>query len=230
MESSNAGEQAQQLRRQSLSALLDGECAAAELRSACAQWVQDPQQRADWHCFALIGDVMRSDDLAPTPGRDEDFLQALRSQLATEPVVLAPQPLQPPVAAELAEGLHVVQAPVRQRWLRPRAWGARTAMAGAVMAVAGVWWGVRMPSADPAAPVGLAQATPPVVAGQVIPVATPWQGGGVGTDQAPQPGGGQMLRNPDLDRYLAAHRQYAHGPALAAPGGLRQVAVTPDGQ
>ena len=36
-----------------------------------------------------------------------------------------------------------------------------------------------------------------------------------------------MVRDPELDRYLAAHRQYVQGPALAAPGGVRQVAVHP---
>jgi hypothetical protein len=39
-----------------------------------------------------------------------------------------------------------------------------------------------------------------------------------------------MDRNPELDRYLVAHRQFAQGPAFAAPGGVRQVALTPEGQ
>jgi hypothetical protein len=39
-----------------------------------------------------------------------------------------------------------------------------------------------------------------------------------------------MERNPELDRYLVAHRQFAQGPAFAAPGGVRQVALSPQGQ
>jgi sigma-E factor negative regulatory protein RseA len=41
---------------------------------------------------------------------------------------------------------------------------------------------------------------------------------------------GEMLRNPELDRYLNAHRQFAQSSALSVPGGIRQVAVTPDGR
>jgi hypothetical protein len=41
---------------------------------------------------------------------------------------------------------------------------------------------------------------------------------------------GDMLRNPELDRYLNAHRQFVQGSTLSVPGGVRQVAVTPDGQ
>jgi hypothetical protein len=41
---------------------------------------------------------------------------------------------------------------------------------------------------------------------------------------------GDMLRNPELDRYLNAHRQFGHSSTLSVPGGVRQVAVTPDGR
>ena len=45
-----------------------------------------------WHAYQLIGDVLRSEDLAAEPAADEAFLVALRARLADEPVVLAPQP------------------------------------------------------------------------------------------------------------------------------------------
>lgn len=39
-----------------------------------------------------------------------------------------------------------------------------------------------------------------------------------------------VVRSRELDQYLSAHRQFAQGPAIAAPGGLRAVAVSPDGR
>ena len=46
-----------------------------------------------WHAYHLIGDVLRSDDLASAPGRDAAFLQRLSARLDDEPAVLAPEPL-----------------------------------------------------------------------------------------------------------------------------------------
>ncbi|WP_170200680.1 sigma-E factor negative regulatory protein, partial [Ideonella azotifigens] len=73
---------------QGLSALSDGEADGRELRLSVDAWRQDPELRASWHCYALIGDVLRSDDLASAPKQDASFLTALRSKLAQEPVVL----------------------------------------------------------------------------------------------------------------------------------------------
>lgn len=73
-----------------LSALVDGEAQA--LDRGCAQWRDEPSARQDWHAWHLIGDVMRSEELATTPQRDAAFLQGLRARLAHEPVVLAPSP------------------------------------------------------------------------------------------------------------------------------------------
>jgi sigma-E factor negative regulatory protein RseA len=77
-------------RRTWMSALADGEAQA--LDEGCAQWRDDPLARQDWHAWHLIGDVMRSEELATTPQRDAAFLQGLRARLAHEPVVLAPTP------------------------------------------------------------------------------------------------------------------------------------------
>jgi len=42
---------------------------------------------------------------------------------------------------------------------------------------------------------------------------------------------GGLIRNAELDRYLAAHRQYSNASALAAPGGLvRSTAVAAPGR
>src|SRR5688500_8447097 len=76
---------------ENLSALTDGELDSAAAARACARWRDDPSQRSAWHAYQLIGDVLRSDDLASTARRDAAFLAALRTRLAAEPVVLAPE-------------------------------------------------------------------------------------------------------------------------------------------
>ncbi|HNK20223.1 MAG TPA: sigma-E factor negative regulatory protein, partial [Piscinibacter sp.] len=75
-----------------LSALVDGEAADDDVKQACVDWRGDAKARQSWHAYQLIGDVLRSDDLASAAGRDEAFLRRLRARLADEPVVLAPQP------------------------------------------------------------------------------------------------------------------------------------------
>jgi sigma-E factor negative regulatory protein RseA len=103
--------------RQWLSDLADGRLDGEPLARRCADWAADPEARRAWHAYHLIGDVLRSDDLANAPTRDAALLAAVKARLATEPVLLAP--------ARTRAGL-------RRVWLRPM-----VAAAGFV-AVAGV--------------------------------------------------------------------------------------------
>lgn len=99
-----------------LSALADGDAAA--LPQACQLWRDDAQARRTWHAYHLIGDVMRSDELARPAAGDAAFLAALRERLTQEPVVLAPSA---PVVAS-----------------RRSAWRWPTAVAAGFVAVAGL--------------------------------------------------------------------------------------------
>src|SRR5215813_5291888 len=74
-----------------LSALSDGELDTPGVAHACTLWRDDPVIRSAWHAYHLIGDVLRSDDLAGRPAHDVAFVASLRTRLATEPVVLAPE-------------------------------------------------------------------------------------------------------------------------------------------
>src|SRR5690349_16452555 len=103
-----------------LSALADGEVDGATAGAACAAWKSDAELRRTWHAWHLIGDVLRSEDLASSAGRDQRFLLALRERLAVEPVVLAPEPLP--------------QAPASRRGGR---WMLPSAVAAGFMLVAG---------------------------------------------------------------------------------------------
>ena len=75
--------------RQVLSSLMDCDLAPDQLPQVVASWQQDAEQRATWHCYHLIGDVLRSEELARPASRDAAMLLALRARLADEPVPLA---------------------------------------------------------------------------------------------------------------------------------------------
>ncbi len=201
----------QQAQRQALSAMLDGDAADVDL--ACRAWREDSQSRADWHVYHLIGEVMRSDDTRAEPQRDAQFLRRLRARLAAEPVVLAPGAAAP--------------HPERTPWAR-RAWAAPGAVAAGFLAVAGlvVVAGVAVPVDMPQD--NSARATGTVSSGGLVSA----QAGTAAASAVPVPlGDGVLIRNAELDRYLAAHKQYSSTSVLAVPGGaVRNAAATAPGR
>ncbi len=214
--------QAQQL---ALSALLDGDASQAE--RAVAAWRDDPAARADWHAYQVIGEAMRSDDVSCRAHHDAAFLASVRARLAVEPVVLAPAALAAPQAASST-------APVRQAGWRT-AWAAPMAVAAGFIAVAGVLVVTRV-----AAPGGVAPESASALASG-SGVAPPLALGGLQAvssgnllrpsaqvgQAASTSASGALIRNADLDRYLAAHRQYSATSSLSVPGGAaRNVTVT----
>jgi sigma-E factor negative regulatory protein RseA len=80
-----------------LSACADGDAQAVV--PACQLWRDDAGARQTWHRYQLIGDVMRSDELASAPARDAAFLARLLVRLAAEPVALAPAARRAPETA-----------------------------------------------------------------------------------------------------------------------------------
>ncbi len=201
---------------QRLSALCDGEADAAEAQDSFDRWRDEPALRERWHTYQWIGDVMRSEDLATDAGHDQAFLLALRARLAAEPVVLAPSPAPMPAPATRPGRLAGLAAGGRRlRWGTPVAMAAGVVVTGALVMMN---QGGPRPSADTAAPSLLVDATP-----------APTQALAVGAASAPTPLG-DLVRDPELDRYLNAHRQLAGNAVLAVPGGVRQVAVTTSGR
>src|ERR1700712_788604 len=85
-----------------LSALMDGELDPSAVAQACGHWGTDDDARSSWHAYHLIGDVLRSDDLAEGSARDVDFMRPLRVRMSSEPVVLAPMPMSIPRPAAAA--------------------------------------------------------------------------------------------------------------------------------
>ncbi|MEO7337235.1 MAG: sigma-E factor negative regulatory protein, partial [Caldimonas sp.] len=174
--------------RERLSALVDGELPGVAVEPACLQWRDSAESRATWHAYQLIGDVLRSDDLATQPGRDSCFLVALRERLAAEPVVLAPRPLE------------TLTVPVRDRhsW----SWKTPTAVAAGFAVVAGALMLTRVPEAgaDRAAAT-LAQGVAPRAA-TTVAIATPQAAVRLEpSEPAAVVAGGEFIRDAHLDRY-----------------------------
>jgi sigma-E factor negative regulatory protein RseA len=186
-----------------LSDLVDGQASA--LHAGCAAWRDDPQARATWHTYHLIGDVLRSDDLASTPRRDRDFLAGVRARLADEPTVLAPQPLVMPAQTTAAP---------RRAWLAP------AAVAAGFMVVAGVLVVARLSAPAPEGPVLAVNPSPATGFSYARNTVT--------TPTAPSVIEGRLIRSPGLDSYLRAHREALGGVPAAVPGGLPRSIETLD--
>jgi len=193
--------------RERLSALADGELDPSGWKTSCAAWAQDPALRADWHAWHLIGDVLRSDDLASNPRHDRDFCAKLRSRLDAEPVILAAAP------ADSASRRF-------DRRARPGRWSAAGAVAAGVVLVVGTFAVVR-PGGPPTSQVALGDALASITASPLA--AAP------ATETTAQPvaivADSKVIRDAQLERYLEAHKQFAGTSALGVPSAFLRSAT-----
>jgi sigma-E factor negative regulatory protein RseA len=203
-----------------LSALVDGELYGDELSQAVA-WAEEGEGHASWQLYHLVGDVLRSPELAHHS--QHDLLSGLRAQLAHEP----PLSLQPAALEQLAPAQLPMTSAVQSLVRDPVAnasvfrWKMAAGFAS-VAAVAAMGWNLvvvpartgsqlaQAPAASQAS-VQLAQGMPgapmmsvPQTDGSVIAVAT-----GNGSEV--------ILRDPRLDELLAAHRQFGSKASLQMP-------------
>ena len=184
-------------RLEQFSALVDGEVDSISLKASCSLWQGSADARGDWHAWHLIGDVLRSNDLASDAAHDAAFLTAFRARLASEPVVLAPAPLQRETGRA-------------SRWAVPSAIAAGLLLAMGTFTVlrpgTGSIAAPALASAGSAAELVAANAAAPSFgvrdAGDVQPVTLTSQ---------------DMVRDPQLSRYLSAHKQFAGTSALGVP-------------
>jgi sigma-E factor negative regulatory protein RseA len=211
--------------RERLSALVDGEAAGEDLHSVLGAGRENARVLSvtceTWHAYHLIGDVMRSEDLAGA-GRDGAFLERLRGQLAKEPVVVAPAASAAVEAAsgpaewrQVAQGVPVAKS-------RRRSWVAPLAAAAGVMVVTGGLVAMRVnesPESAPSVASGLAQSTP-TASVEVV------------AQKAPAPeelkvvtANGTLVRDARLDQYLSAHKQFGGSSALGVPSGFLRSAT-----
>ena len=183
--------------REQLSALVDGALQGEEL-SCAFDFARQPEGRETWHLYHLVGDVLRSPELAS--GTDSrDFLSRLRQGLAAEPAPVLAAP------AELHQVVSPQTAPVPAANASEFRWKMVAGFASLAVVAAVGWnsWGYLQGNAPVAAP--LAVAAP--ASAEVLAVAD-----GV----APA----VMIRDPRLDELLAAHKQFGSTSALQMPAGF----------
>lgn len=200
-----------------LSALVDGELDDAA--DACSRCHSDPRLRSAWHAYHLIGDVLRSEDLAADPLRDAVFLQRLSVRLAQEPIVFVPRAATDSTVGA-ASAPQVASAARVSRW----PWRSASAIAAGFVAVAGVYalmqqvgqWSSREPTLANARSVESVGPEVPLLASIDVPAPSP-----------ASVASGKLLRDARLDAYLAAHEQFAGSTALGMPSAfLRSATVS----
>ncbi len=190
-------------RRIQLSALADGELHGEEFAQAMAWFEGDSPQaeqtRAAWHSLHVVGDVLRSNELAACQG-DMAFLTRLQSALKQEVHLQQETVSGLKLAVDATPSVH--PAPVESandpvfRWK----WAAGFASVAAAVAISwNLLGGIQGTS-------GAQLALSNTTSSQAIADA--------------QIDGEVMLRNPQVDALLAAHGQLGGNSALQMPSGF----------
>lgn len=176
-------------KREIVSALADGQLAGEAFARGVEIASTDAAARQAWHAYHLIGDVLRSGDLAHAAPCDR-FLARLQERLREEPAAAAQTPragVAGPAGTRAANDDSF-------RW-------KMVAGAASLAAVSAIAWTLigSAPQRQSGAQIA---ASGPLPAGTVL--------AGSGRDA--------MIRDPHLDEFMATHRQFG-GAALVAPAG-----------
>ena len=182
----------------SISALADGRLNAVEAKQVLDRVLADDEALATWHAYHVVGDILRSQELAPTGVDDLAFLARFEQRMAQETPTLVEQarPIQSEHAKESANAAVF-------RW--------KVLAGAACMALVGVvgWNQGWVPTRGDAGQVAVAPAA--------VSSAPAWV--------VAESNGGSMVRDPQLDALMDAHRQMGGHSALQTPAGyLRNAA------
>ncbi|NMM80484.1 anti-anti-sigma factor [Acidovorax sp. SRB_14] len=186
--------------REQLSALADGQLQGEEMAHAL-QFAHSADGLATWELYHVVGDVLRSPELARHAG-NADFLNRLQQQLAREP-----QPLRPLLVhaglQQIAEPSAAMPEAANASVFR---WKMAAGLASMAVVLAVGWnsWDTLQNGGPSGARLA---AAPPAPEQAAVAVAE---------NQAPQ----VMLRDPRLDELLAAHKQFGGTSALQMPAGF----------
>ena len=185
--------------REQLSALADGQLQDGEWRDAVSFACGD-EGRSTWELYHLVGDVLRSPELARPA--NPAFMARLREQIAQE--TISPRPAEPLVAVVAAAGVDRAANASVFRW-------KMVAGVASLAAVAAIGWTslatLQGTGQTPGGQLASAPTRSVVPAAPVVAV--------VDSD-----GQQLMLRDPRLDELLAAHKQFGSTSALQMPAGF----------
>jgi len=197
-----------------LSALADGQLPEDEEERTLHWLAHDEDALSSWNTYHLLGEVMRS-GVASCPVRDAAFIQRMNVALAKEPVhsfqmdAIKKEAFQArQQGAKALNGIN--QAAANDAFIHWR-WVGGLAVLLAVVVVS--WQGLSA---------GLDQGAAPQLAQVIVPTrqsvaALPLV---VARDETPV-----MIRDPQLDAFLAAHKQFGGTSAFQKPSGFLSNAV-----
>jgi sigma-E factor negative regulatory protein RseA len=192
-------------RGERLSAFVDGELPGDEHSSSTFSDF-DRGDRAAWSSYHLIGDVLRSDDLALAPATSDAFMARFAARLESEPHVLAPAASSAAASTGLLVGLRRRMVPTL-----------------AVAAAAATLTWIVVPQMRG---IGGGQG-----AAQVASVQVPRSDNVQRVAMANVPQEGNIIRDAQLDQYLEAHQQFAQQPVMMDSTPLiRSAALTTQSQ
>ena len=192
---------ADELRREQLSALMDGEL-DGEAWDGALNYAKAEDGQACWQLYHLVGDVLRSPELAQAPS--PAFMARLRDELAKE---AAPAP----AGLWASEAHPVVVAPALAEAANASVFRWKmVAGVASLAAVAAIGWTSleALQGPGPGAQLALSSGTSTGASG--LPVVA------VADAENQQ----VMLRDPRLDELLAAHKQFGSTSALQMPAGF----------
>ena len=202
-------EQDKLVTRELVSALVDGQLRGAEFASVVASVAGSEDALLAWHGYHVIGDALRSADLAACQG-DQAFVARLRGRLNSA-VQTGLFPAYTPGGLPLSAEPPVVRgraAPADSANDAVTRWKLISGVAS-MAAVAALGWHLLSDSAGLSRPVQLAAVPGATVAAAVTqPGAT-----AIAEPQV-------MLRDARLDELLAAHKQFGGTSALQMPAGF----------
>ncbi|MDR5737870.1 MULTISPECIES: sigma-E factor negative regulatory protein [unclassified Caballeronia] len=166
------------------------------------------QDRAAWSDYHLIGDALRSDDLAESPVRSSAFMSAFSARFEAEAHVLAPAALPAQKARggllrrRVVPAFAVAAAAATLTWIVvPQLQGVGSQSGAQVASVA---------QTEPVQRVALASVPAVSTASPVVEA--------------------NIIRDANLDQYLEAHQQFSQQPAMPGSMPLIRAAVTSQGQ
>jgi sigma-E factor negative regulatory protein RseA len=181
-------------KQERISALADGEVLGENFADAMADLAIDVQSAQSLHIYYVMGDVMRSDGLAPAT-HELAFLERLEAKLALEPEQIRKPVLM--ATPSLPTQISANDASVRWKWFAGVSFSALIALVVAsewLLQVGGTSQLVK-------------NENPLLVMTSVAQVAA-------AEDQT------VMVRNPQLDALMAAHQQLGGHSAFQMPSGF----------
>lgn len=214
-----------------VSALVDGQLHGDEFAQVLADLETSGVARAQWDVYHVLGDVLRSNQVSAC-AHDTEFVERLRQRLTENPTELAPVNAVPIRAGG--------QTHLKSESANDRSWRRLASFAAVVLLGVLAWQGLQWAnSSDLVASPQLAQknVTTPNQAASVVTVIPPearvQEQALIQVDassgEAQVPDAQLMIRDPQLDALLAAHRQFGGTSALQMPAGFLRNATFAEG-